>query len=244
MPRLNASEVASLLTEYGRRSALKRGNPYRAKAYIRAAENLRALPEPLEWIVNEGKLQEIPGVGEAIADIVTKLHRTGSHPSLEKLRQEIPAGVLKMLVIPGLRPDKAIKIHSALGIDSLDELERAAREGRLAPIKGLGVALSARCFKALRCALGVPRQPAPATSYDKMAKLNGPAFDKMFASHMVQDHRKDIRQYQKAAKKQDAAGQYAQNSPSRIAEEPESRSGPRETERRSRLIMRARARNA
>src|SRR3954464_2796 len=111
MPRLNASEVASLLTEYGRRSALKGGNPYRAKAYIRAAENLRALPEPLDRVVNEGRLREIPGVGDAIADIVTKLHRTGSHPSLEKLRQEVPAGVLDMLAIPGLRPDKAIKIH-------------------------------------------------------------------------------------------------------------------------------------
>jgi DNA polymerase (family 10) len=149
MPRLNASEVASLLTEYGRRSALKGGNPYRAKAYIRAAENLRALPEPLDCVVNEGRLQEIPGVGEAIADIVTRLHRTGSHPSLEKLRQEVPAGVLDMLAIPGLRPDKAIKIHSALGIDTLDELERAAREGRLAPVKGLGAALERKVLQGL-----------------------------------------------------------------------------------------------
>jgi len=46
--------------------------------------------------------------------------------------------------------------------------------------------------------------------YDKMAKMNGAAFDKMFAQHMVQDHRKDIKDYEKAAKKQDAAGQYAQ----------------------------------
>jgi putative membrane protein len=46
--------------------------------------------------------------------------------------------------------------------------------------------------------------------YDKMAKMNGAAFDKMFAQHMVQDHRKDIKAYGKAAKKQDAAGQYAQ----------------------------------
>jgi len=136
MPKLSASEVAGLLTEYGRRSALKGGNPYRAKAYVRAAENLRAVPEPLERIIEEGRLREIPGIGEAIADIVTKFHRTGSHPSLEKLRQEIPAGVLDMLAIPGLRPDKAIKIHTALGIDTIDELERAARAGRLAPIKG------------------------------------------------------------------------------------------------------------
>jgi putative membrane protein len=47
--------------------------------------------------------------------------------------------------------------------------------------------------------------------YDKMSKMNGAAFDKMFAQHMIKDHRKDIKQYQKAAKNQDAAGQYAQN---------------------------------
>jgi len=45
---------------------------------------------------------EIPGVAEAIADIITKLHKTGTHPRLEKLRKEIPEGVLQMLSVPGL----------------------------------------------------------------------------------------------------------------------------------------------
>src|SRR6476619_7471995 len=90
MAKLDATEVAALLAEYGRRSALRGGNPYRAKAYIRAAENLAALAEPLGRIVDEGRLREIPGVGDAIADIIAKLHRIGSHPSLEKLREEVP----------------------------------------------------------------------------------------------------------------------------------------------------------
>ena len=71
MAKLDAPEVAALLAEYGRRSALRGGNPYRAKAYLRAAENLGALAEPLERIVAEGRLKEIPGVGDAIADIIT-----------------------------------------------------------------------------------------------------------------------------------------------------------------------------
>ena len=53
------SELAALLAEYGRRSALHGGNPYRSKAYIRAAENLAALAEPLERLVDQGRLQEI-----------------------------------------------------------------------------------------------------------------------------------------------------------------------------------------
>src|SRR5206468_6952437 len=102
MAKLDASQVAAMLAEYGRRSALRGGNPFRSKAYIRAAENLAALAEPLARIVDDGRLREIPGVGDAIADIICKLHRTGTHPLLDKLRKEVPESVLDMLSIPGL----------------------------------------------------------------------------------------------------------------------------------------------
>lgn len=54
----------------------------RAKAYSRAADSLAALAIPLPVLIEEGRLTEIPGVGDAIADVITKLHRTGSHPGL------------------------------------------------------------------------------------------------------------------------------------------------------------------
>jgi DNA polymerase (family X) len=126
MTPFDASEVAKLLAEYGRRTALAGGNPYRSKAYLRAAESLLALAEPLDRIVAEGRLREIPGTGEAIADIITRLHRTGTHPSLERMRSEIPEGVLEMLSVPGLRPDKVLKLHKQLGVTSLEELQAAA----------------------------------------------------------------------------------------------------------------------
>lgn len=65
-------------------------------------------------MIEEGRLTEIPGVGDAIADIITELHRTGSHPSLEKLRKEVPEGVLEMLTVPGLRPDKVLRLYKDL----------------------------------------------------------------------------------------------------------------------------------
>jgi DNA polymerase (family X) len=68
-------------------------------------------------------MREIPGVGDAIADIITKLHKTGTHPSLEAMRKEFPAGLLELLTIPGLRPDKVLKIYKTPGIASLAELE-------------------------------------------------------------------------------------------------------------------------
>jgi DNA polymerase (family X) len=149
MTKLEASQVAALLGEYGQRSALRGGNPYRSKAYLRAAENLTALAEPLERVVDEGRLQDLPGIGDAIADIITQLHRTGTHPSLEKLRKEVPKGVLEMLSIPGLRPDKVLKIHQELGIASIAELEAAAQQDRLKAVKGLGPALQRKILQGI-----------------------------------------------------------------------------------------------
>jgi DNA polymerase (family 10) len=149
MPILSAPEVALLLREFGQRTALRGGNPYRSKAYTRAAENLLALAEPLENIIAEGRLKEIPGVGDAIADIITKLHTTGDHPSLQAMRHDIPAAALEMLDIPGLRPDKVLKIYRELGITSLDDLEKAAKQDRLKQVKGLGAALQSKILQGI-----------------------------------------------------------------------------------------------
>jgi DNA polymerase (family X) len=149
MTPLDASEVAKLLTEYGRRTALAGGNPYRSKPYLRAAESLAALAEPLGRIVSEGRLREISGIGEAIADIITRLHRTGTHSSLERMRGEIPEGVLEMLSVPGLRPDEVLKLHKRLGVTSLAELQVAAGQDRIKNAKGLGPALQRKLLQGL-----------------------------------------------------------------------------------------------
>ncbi|MCK1619467.1 DNA polymerase/3'-5' exonuclease PolX [Bradyrhizobium sp. 159] len=144
--------VTELLREYAQRTALRGGNPYRAKAYARAADNLAALVVPLHVLIEEDRLTEIPGIGEAIADIITKLYRTGTHPSLEKLRKEIPAGVLELLTVPGLRPEKVLKLYKDLGITSLSELETAAEQDRIKKAKGLGAALQTKIVENLAIA--------------------------------------------------------------------------------------------
>ncbi|MEY9403589.1 DNA polymerase (family 10) [Bradyrhizobium japonicum] len=152
MPSLDARGVATLLREYAQRTALRGGNPYRATAYSRAADSLAALAVPLDELIAEDRLTEIPGVGDAIADIITKLHKTGSHPSLEKLRKEIPEGVLEMLAVPGLRPEKVLRLYKDLGIASLAELEAAAKDDRIKKAKGLGVALQTKILQNLAIA--------------------------------------------------------------------------------------------
>ncbi|WP_420737981.1 PHP domain-containing protein [Bradyrhizobium japonicum] len=152
MAKTDPQTVASLLREYAQRTSLRGGNPYRAKAYLRAADSLGALSQPLGRLIAAGALTSIPGIGDAIADIVTKLYGTGTHPGLEKLRKEVPAGVLELFAIPGLRPDKILKLHEALGISSLAELEAAAKEDRIRPVKGLGASLQTKILQNLSIA--------------------------------------------------------------------------------------------
>jgi DNA polymerase (family X) len=149
MAAIDTPEVIRLLREFGRRVALRGGNPYRAKAYARAAESLGTLTVPLTQVIREGRLREIPGVGKAIADIIARLHQSGTHPGLETMRKEIPAGVLEMLSIPGLRPEKVLKLYEELGITSLAALEEAARADRLKAVKGLGAALQAKILQGI-----------------------------------------------------------------------------------------------
>jgi DNA polymerase (family 10) len=152
MTKLDTHGVAQLLREFAQRSALRGGNPYSTKAYARAADNLAGLALPIGRLIAEDRLKEVPGIGDAIADIVTKMHNTGTHPSLEAMRKEIPAGVLEMLTVPGLRPDKVLKLYQTLGLTSFAELEQAAHQGRIKGVKGLGPALEAKILQNIEIA--------------------------------------------------------------------------------------------
>ena len=149
MAAIDTLDVINLLREFGQRVALRGGNPYRAKAYARAAESLGTLTVPLAEVIRNGRLREIPGVGEAIADIIIRLHETSTHPGLETMRKEVPAGVLEMLAIQGLRPEKVMKLYKELGISSLAALDEAAKADRLRGVKGLGPALQAKILQGI-----------------------------------------------------------------------------------------------
>ena len=150
MATLDAAAVAVLLVELGRHTALAGDNYFRAKAYLRAADTLSALVEPLDRVIAENRLRQLPGIGETIADIVTKLHNIGTHPLLEKLRRDVPEGVLDMLSVPGLKPEKINILHKELGITDLAALEAAAREDRFKTVKGLGSAVQRKILEGLK----------------------------------------------------------------------------------------------
>lgn len=148
MPQRDANEIAALLEEIGRRAVFDAGNPYSAKAYVRAAASLRRLSQPLNELIREGALQSIPGVGAAIAKRFATLHSDASDDALERMRRKLPAGLLELLAIPGLKPQTIMKLHTLLGVNTLEELVAPAAE-RKSPIRSdSGPRSSARSCKA------------------------------------------------------------------------------------------------
>jgi DNA polymerase (family X) len=149
MAHLDAAAVANLLVEFGQRIELGGDNPYRARAYYKAAESLRGLAVPLHEVIAKGRLRDIPGVGPAIAERIAALHESGTHPTLEDMRRQVPSSVLDMLRIPGLRPQQVLQIHDKLGIATLAELEEACARNVLKERKGFGSALQDKVVQGL-----------------------------------------------------------------------------------------------
>jgi len=111
---------------------------YKYLAYRKAAESLTNLGRSAEEVWKAGELEDIPGVGKAIADKIDELMRTGKLGFLEKLKQEEPETLPGLLQVPDLGPKKVKLFWDELGITTLEELREAAEEGRLAGLPGMG----------------------------------------------------------------------------------------------------------
>jgi DNA polymerase (family 10) len=138
---LDAPAVAAILIEIGQRLTLAGENPYKARAYSRAAEILLLLNEPLEDLIADGRLREIPGVGVALEETILRLHKDGTTSRLDAMRAGVPAEVLEMLAVPGLRPPRVLDLFRKLGIASLDDLDAAGRQNKLRSGQGLRAGL-------------------------------------------------------------------------------------------------------
>src|SRR5512138_1031052 len=97
---------------------------YKTLAYRRAADSLRSLSSEASEYWKQGRLEEISGVGKAIAEKIDELLSTGKLEFQEKLKKEIPPSLADWLPVPGLGPKKAALIWKTLGITTLPELEK------------------------------------------------------------------------------------------------------------------------
>ena len=130
--------VAAALREIGLLLEVKGGNPYRARAYHRGAAAVEALAGDLARLVADGRLTEVRGIGPALAGQIAELHRTGRSPLLERLRSELPPGILDLVQVPHLSVERIAVLHRALGVRSVAELKAAAEAGKVRGVKGFG----------------------------------------------------------------------------------------------------------
>jgi DNA polymerase (family X) len=135
---MNNRELAETFTLIADLSEIKGEIIYKTLAYRKAAESLAALDRDARDYWREGKLREIPGVGEAIAEKIDELLRTGRLKFLAKLKKEVPPSLAEWMRIPGLGPKKINLIYKELHIKTLAQLEKAARAGKLRGLPGMG----------------------------------------------------------------------------------------------------------
>ncbi|HEX5840361.1 MAG TPA: DNA polymerase/3'-5' exonuclease PolX [Anaerolineales bacterium] len=135
---MNNRQLANTFTLIADLLEIKGEIVYKTLAYRKAAESLMGLGREASEYWKEGKLEEIPGVGKAIAEKIDELLRTGKLGFLEKLKQEVPPSLAEWLPIPGLGPKRAAMIWKTLNITTFAELEAAAKEGKLRDLPGMG----------------------------------------------------------------------------------------------------------
>jgi len=143
MARKN-EQVAQLLENIARLLTLKHDDPYRIGAYSDAARNIAGIADDIEVLHRRGQLEEIRGVGSSIAEKVAEYLETGRSSYEQELERELAPDAPDLLELPSIGPVRARMIRERLGISTVPELERAARDHRLRALPGIGPTLEAR----------------------------------------------------------------------------------------------------
>ncbi len=135
---MGREEIVQILEEMADLLELKGENPFRIRAYRNGARALLNLDADLEELVEEGRLTEIEGIGEHLAEKISQLVKKGRLPEYEQLKGSLPKNLLKLLTVQGLGPKKVQVLYKKLHIHSIPSLKKAAKEGKIAKLKGFG----------------------------------------------------------------------------------------------------------
>ena len=142
--------AAHVLTQISELLELGGENRFKVRAYQSAAAALlEVVTDDLCPLYRDGSLAKRKGIGPATLGVIGDLCDTGESRYFEQLREQVPEGLLEMLRVPGLGVAKIHALHEGLGIASLQELEAAAREGRLAKLKGFGPKTAEKILKGI-----------------------------------------------------------------------------------------------
>lgn len=157
-PTMSNQQVAEVFARIADAMEARGDDRFKFQAYRRASETLATLPIGLADYHARKALREIEGVGPAIASKIAELLDTGKMQFYERLRADVPDGVVDVVRVPGVGPKTAWRLYQELGITTLESLEAAARAQRIRTLKGLGAKLEQRILDSLEHQQDGPRR--------------------------------------------------------------------------------------
>jgi len=132
-------DIAAVFDEIADLLEIEGDNPFRIRAYRNGARTLRELGEDIRALVERGeKITGFPGIGKNLAEKIHEILDTGQCAALQKLRKQLPADLTELLKLPGLGPKRVHALYHELDIHTLEQLERAARDGLIQHLPGFG----------------------------------------------------------------------------------------------------------
>lgn len=147
-PQPTNEDIARVFEEIAELLAISGENPFRIRAYQRAAQVVRTLPRPCGELGGAQALQELPGIGADLAGKIEELLHTGTLRALMRLRSRVPVTLRELLTLPSLGPVRARALHT-IGVNSLADLRRALDHHRLEGLRGFGPVLRRKLREAL-----------------------------------------------------------------------------------------------
>jgi DNA polymerase (family 10) len=147
-------EIARLFGQMADVLEIKGDNPFRIRAYRRAAQNLETLSEDVETLARQVRLEEIPGVGADLAGKITEYLETGRIKEIDAARRGIPRGVIDLMNVPGIGPKTARLLYEREGITTVSRLETLARAGKLRGLQGIQARTEANILKGIALVRG------------------------------------------------------------------------------------------
>ena len=168
---VSKADVARALRNVAAMLEITGDNPFRIRAFENASAAIEDLSDDLATLVESGELLEVRGIGKSIFADVKSMLETGTFDEYEKLRAKVPAGVLEMLRVTGMGPKKVKAVYDKLGVKSVDELEQAGRDGKLAVLPGFGEKTQLNILNAVARYRKYSKRFLFSTAYDQASKI-------------------------------------------------------------------------
>ena len=129
-------QVAAIFRSIAERLATQRANPYRIRAYRKAADTIEALEEDIADVASRQALEDLDGIGRDLAEKIEEFLRTGTIQAYEALRTPLPEAVKTWIQLPGLSESLVAYLYTRLGITTLSDLEQLVRSHLLRTVPG------------------------------------------------------------------------------------------------------------